>query len=534
MIVLKTGKLNLKKAFLSELSVLAIFFAFILASYPGFTDPIIHSTTKLKALYNSLDPNSISQHLAFYDLYQNTTEGQRALQDAYQLLSGSQQTTSNHIHLPPSINSSIQAIVGLVNKHSSENLVELTEAELASIDQLAKRLPNRSLKGYYAVNEEEVLSLPSSEIDLAHGILLSQIGDDPASRLKIKSYEALIDLMALQILARINLTDSPKTKIRAINRFIFEEMGFRFPPHSTYAKDVDLYTFLPSVLDSRRGVCLGVSTLYICLAQRLNLNLEIVTPPGHIYVRCLQGSNEINIETTARGIDLPNEEYLGVDTRSLQQRNIKETIGMAHFNQASVFWERQDYDKALSAYLKAKPYLPNDELVMGFMSFIYILKDQPEKAKPLLEALIDYLPDHAVSKDTIAEDYLNGKASKECIQAVFMRVDETRESIIAKRDALQATLKQYPLFREGYFSLASTWMQLHRTKEALEALEHYHEIDPNNSSVEYYLAELYTERLDYNKAWKHLRIAEKLTKERDHEPKAVLTLRQQLVKCCPE
>lgn len=488
---------------------------------------------KLRALYNSLDPSSISKHLAFYDLYNYTPEGQQALQDAYRLLSGGSQT-SEKINLPSSINTSIQAIVGLVNKHSSESNIELSDSELASINKLANRLPNRALPGYYVTTENEVLALPSHQIDLARGVLLSQLGDDPSALRKIKSYEAVIDLMALQILARINLNDTPQTKIRAINRFVFDEMGFRFPPHSTYAKDVDLYTFLPSVLDSRRGVCLGVSILYICLAQRLNLDLEIVTPPGHIYVRWHQGSQQINIETTARGIDLPNDEYLGVDTRSLQQRNIKETIGMAHFNQASVFWERQQYDKALSAYLKAKPYLPDDKLVMSFMSFIYLLQDNQEAAKPLLEEVVDYLPDYAVSKETIAEDYLNGKVSKEGLQAVFMRVNEERDSLIAKRDALLAVLEKYPYFRDGYFSLAGTWLQLHRTGEAMQVLERYHEIDPTNASVEYYLAELYAERLDYNKAWRHLRLAEQLTKERDHDPKALLSLRQQLVEYCPE
>src|ERR1700761_5200171 len=127
---------------------------------------------------------------------------------------------------------------------------------------------------------------------------------------KIRSYEALIDLMALQILTRITFEDPPAKKIRAINHFIFEEMGFRFPPHSSHAKDIDLYTFLPSVLDSRRGVCLGVSILYISLAQRLKLDLQMVTPPGHIFVCWRQGKEVINIETTARGIHIPDEKYL--------------------------------------------------------------------------------------------------------------------------------------------------------------------------------------------------------------------------------
>src|SRR5665647_1570782 len=105
--------------------------------------------------------------------------------------------------------------------------------------------------------------------------------------------------MALQILARLPPKASPQQKILKINELIFDEMRFRFPPHSLYAKDIDVYTFLPSVLDSHRGVCLGVSILYLCIAQRLDLNLEMITPPGHIYVRYRTTDQTINIETTA-------------------------------------------------------------------------------------------------------------------------------------------------------------------------------------------------------------------------------------------
>lgn len=489
---------------------------------------------RLKMLFSGLDPASVSQHLAFYDLYPNTQEGQQALSEALRLLSGGRIIPSTYAPISPSLFASVQAIVGLVNKHPGESTLELTDAQLGQINALAAYLPNRSLAGYRAVTEAEVMRLPPHQIDLARGVLLSQLGESPDSLRKIRSYEASIDLMALQILTRVNINDPPQKKIRAINHFIFEEMGFRFPPHSSYAKDVDLYTFLPSVLDSRKGVCLGVSILYICLAQRLNLNLEIITPPGHIFVRWHNDKEEINIETTARGINLPSEEYLGVDTRALQHRNLKETIGMAHINQASVYWERQNYEKTLQSYIKAVPYLPGDKQLLSLMGIIYLLKNDEQNAKPILEQVTDYLPDDSVSKETLAEDYFNGLVGADGVHPVFMRVDETRESLIKKREALEESLRIYPRFREGLFSLAGTWLQLHRAGEALEVLKRYHDIDPNNASVEYYLAALYAERLDYNKSWKHLRQAEYLVKQRNHEPKVLLELRQQLAELCPE
>ena len=42
----------------------------------------------LTALYSTLDPTSVSQHFAFYELYPKTHEGKAALVHAWDLLSG--------------------------------------------------------------------------------------------------------------------------------------------------------------------------------------------------------------------------------------------------------------------------------------------------------------------------------------------------------------------------------------------------------------------------------------------------------------
>jgi tetratricopeptide (TPR) repeat protein len=491
------------------------------------------SQAKVKALYNSLDPQSIAEHLAFYELYSSFPEGKGALHDACNLLNGRTDPTVRNVPLP-FMDIAIHALIALVNKPPDMDYLELNDVELNAIEKLAERLPNRRLKGHWARAEEEVIALSASEIDLSRGILLTQLGGDPQSLKKIRSYEAMIDLMALQILARLSPSSPPAEKIRAINHFIFDEMGFRFPPHSLYAKEIDLYTFLPSVLDSRRGVCLGVSILYLCLAQRLNLPLEMITPPGHIFVRYRQGDQVINIETTARGIHLDSDDYLGIETCSLQQRNIKDVIGLAHFNQASIFWQHQQYHQALSSYLKAKKYLPDDVLLQELMAYCYILTGEKEKGEQLLKEVADCPPTYTVVKETLAQDYLEGQTEIEGIEAMFMPVDETRRSIIQKRDTLEAILQKNPRFRAGLFSLAGAWLQLHRDKEALDILKRYHELDQSNPSVEYFLAIIYAERYDYDKAWEHLKWTEKIVQARQHDPQALSDLRKELAEKYPE
>lgn len=487
---------------------------------------------KIRMLYNSLDSLSIAQHLAFYELYPNTEEGRNSLSVAWRLLSG-----GNERSAPlsvPLLNPPIQALISLINKQPNDTPPALSPHDLTSIEKISSTLANRKLKGHYAQSEAEVIALTSEEIDLARGLFLSQFGTSEEAWKQLRAYEAHIDLMALQIRARLPNKATAEEKITHINNFIFYEMGFRFPPHSLYAKEIDLYTFLPSVLDSRQGVCLGVSILYLAIAQRLDLPLEIVTPPGHIYIRCRSGKKLINIETTARGVHIDCEEYLSIDTLKLQQRNLKEVIGMAHFNQASSFLAHKQPCQALKCYEKAASYTPDDMLVKELMGICCILAGEDMRGRRLLQQTAGHLPDYAVSGSTTADDYLAGAADAEALATILMHVDETRESILTKQKTLQTTIARCPRFKSAYFALASAWMQLHRHGEALETLEAHHRLEPNDPTAEYYMAALYAERHNFPKAWVHLRQAELLTKARGYSPKPLKELRQELHRHSPD
>jgi predicted Zn-dependent protease len=289
------------------------------------------------------------------------------------------------------------------------------------------------------------------------------------------------------------------------------------------------------VIESRRGVCLGVSILYLSLAQRLNLNLEAITPPGHIYVRYKAPDGEItNIETTARGIDIPSERYLSLETRSLQQRNIKEVIGLAFMNQASVAWHQEKTAQAIELYEKGCLFLPEDPLIRTFLGFQYLFGGQEKKGKELLQKVHHVLPDHLVMEDTVVSDYLSGRTDVAGIQAIFQEVDATRISILEKQKQLEEMISKHPQFRAGVFHLAVTHLQLGREKEALPILERYMSLDAKNPVVCYYLAAIHAQRMNYNAAWKYLQSAEALVHARNHSPQTLEELRSNLQMACPE
>lgn len=485
----------------------------------------------LQTLYYTLDPSSISKHLAFYELYPDTEEGKAALSHAWKLLGGDTLEELRELQLPTI---DLTKLLHALTKNPLDTPVILNQEQLKLIQNLGKTLSHHALNGSTVFTKQETLSLPPEQIDLARGLLIDELEGDPLAQEKILQYEALLDLMALQIRARLPKEASPLHKLHAMNDFIFYEMQFRFPPHSIYAKDIDLYTFLPSVLDNREGVCLGVCILYLSLAQRLDLPLEIITPPGHIYVRYHDQDHLINIETTARGIDLPSDTYLSIHTRKLKPRTLKEVIGMAFMNQAAVFLGKEDYTKAAQLYEKASSYLSNDPFLKMLQGCAYLFTGKKKEGMALLKAVGNTPFDEAVSPETIPEDLLKKKVDPEGVKLLFLPVDETRESILKKQQELQRTLKKYPHFRAGIFMLATTWLQLGRNQEALDLLKTYHKIDPSNATVEYYLAALSAERLSYQEAWLFLKNAEKLTQERDHHPKVLKGLKAHLKALSPE
>lgn len=486
---------------------------------------------RVQAIYHTLDPQSLSQNFAFYKLYPESDLGKRALKRSWELV-------SRHRDKPLPVDEAfempeldITALIRFVNRQTYEEKSSLSEAGLLSIERLCDHLPHRQLKGHAAVKVEDLYDLKSDEIDLARSLLIYQFGSELS---KIREYEAGLDLMALQILARLPKGAPNYKKLEAITHFIFHEQGFRFPPHSLHAKDIDLYTFLPSVLDSRLGVCLGVSILYLSLAQRLELPLEIVTPPGHIYLTYEGEEGQTNIETTARGIHIPTKEYLGINTIDLQKRNMKEVIGLSFINQAAVMWERKRHEDAIELYEKAIIYLPNDRLVRLFLGYNYLIIGNKERGEALLKRAMELKFGEVIYPDSMPEDYFAGKLDARGIQIVFSHVDETRESILAKQSEVVDYLKEFPEFRDGIFQLAITYLQLSRTREALEVLERYHALDQRNPTAEYYLTMLYLHRDHLPNAWKHFKLSEALIRPHVENSHILRGLKNQLRLLSPE
>src|SRR5690606_25767486 len=77
----------------------------------------------LNSLYTGLDPTSVSQHFAFYELYPDSPLGKAALRHAWNLLQGGSGTEK----VLPSI--SIQPLIAFVNRLPSSRDAPVLEEE---------------------------------------------------------------------------------------------------------------------------------------------------------------------------------------------------------------------------------------------------------------------------------------------------------------------------------------------------------------------------------------------------------------------
>jgi regulator of sirC expression with transglutaminase-like and TPR domain len=127
---------------------------------------------------------------------------------------------------------------------------------------------------------DAVLARPDREVDLAQAALLVAAEEYPG--LDVRSYLVRLDEMGCALRQRLEDEPRPERAVMALNRYLFQEQGFRgnteryYDPRNSY---------LNEVLDRRTGIPITLSTVYIEVARRGGLDVEGVGLPGHFIVR---------------------------------------------------------------------------------------------------------------------------------------------------------------------------------------------------------------------------------------------------------
>jgi regulator of sirC expression with transglutaminase-like and TPR domain len=134
------------------------------------------------------------------------------------------------------------------------------------------------------------------DLDLEQGAwLLAQTRYPDINR---EAYQALLDQYALELRERFETGSSAREILRAVNHFLFVELGFSGNEENYYDPD---NSYLNRVIDRRTGNPISLCLIYILLARRLKLPVAGIGMPGHFVCRYQSTAAEMYIDPFNRG-----------------------------------------------------------------------------------------------------------------------------------------------------------------------------------------------------------------------------------------
>ena len=150
------------------------------------------------------------------------------------------------------------------------------EQQAQRLRQLADAVHRESVRNQLAVE----LKKDEGKIDLLRGALLIAAIDN--EEVDVEAYLRQIKRMTDELKEGFDKQADEATRLSALNKFLFEEMGFHGSRTNYYHQS---NSYLNEVIDDREGLPIMLSVLYMDIARRIDLNVVGVGLPGHFVVR---------------------------------------------------------------------------------------------------------------------------------------------------------------------------------------------------------------------------------------------------------
>jgi regulator of sirC expression with transglutaminase-like and TPR domain len=203
---------------------------------------------------------------------------------------------------------------------------------------------------------ESISAMADDEIPLLRATLL--IARDEYPDLDVAAYESVCAEYERELRPRMAALTDAQPRLSAINRYLFEELGFSgnqqdyYDPRNSYLNDV---------LDRRLGIPISLGVIQIELARRLGVPLEGVSFPGHFLVRLPVDGGLLVLDPYHKGRSIDAHElklrakpHLGgndIDDQQLLQilapASHRAILMRMLRNLKGLYSERETWDKAL-------------------------------------------------------------------------------------------------------------------------------------------------------------------------------------------
>lgn len=171
------------------------------------------------------------------------------------------------------------------------------------------------------------------------------------------------EIARLVALAKRELGKSPaRSPAALLSSLIFEDWGFAREVEDTSLR----YVLLPSVLEHRRGSCVGLGSLFLAIADGLGWSAAGVLMPGHFYVRVREPSGPRNVELLRAGEAMPNSWYEhrfpvpgGFAREYARPLTSAEVSSVVHYDVGNERRRQRRFAEARAAYERAARAFPD-------------------------------------------------------------------------------------------------------------------------------------------------------------------------------
>lgn len=186
-------------------------------------------------------------------------------------------------------------------------------------------------------------SLVADDASLSLIEAAAAIAQDDYPALDTQAVLAEIDAMADRLKRRIPADAVPVQRLRWLNRYFFQELGFAGNVNDYYDPR---NSYLHTVLATRRGIPITLAVLYIELATQIGLTARGVSFPGHFLIK-------LRMHTGKQHGEVVIDPFTG---HSLSREELDELIAPYKRSHGLL----GDFDAPLGLFLQAAP--PRDVL----------------------------------------------------------------------------------------------------------------------------------------------------------------------------
>jgi len=130
------------------------------------------------------------------------------------------------------------------------------------------------------------------------------VAQDELPHVDVQDVLAQVDALAERLRRRLPADAAPLQRLRLLNQYFFQELGFAGNVNNYYDAGNSL---LPVVLQTRRGIPLTLALIYIEIATQAGLRAQGIAFPGHFLVKLHLPLGEVVVDPFS-GRSLTREE----------------------------------------------------------------------------------------------------------------------------------------------------------------------------------------------------------------------------------